>query len=793
MSTPEGQRLATGSTADSESAPADACMLSHKAADNYSGLHSSNTNMDQAGPHPTAPESGENTVASGAHVDLLAARHPQQVVHDKPEAAAPALPDRGLRLAELHAHIIAVISSVSLAAELDLLLHLIALPPGISCQSSADALHQQQPTFSTGAVAVLYAAQVIDQMSSKHTPGQYERIAGISQLYGAGAFTQDGQRQRSQEEQRKLSNINDCRDAWAELMRTAAQQQAGQLKSGVSTRSQPSSQGFPGSSAALLLYMQQHVHKPLRRLRHDNYSTFADIFTTALLQAAATGETLLDSGNSKTARTLQKQADKDASKIFRLNQRMQGQAVGHRPSHQGRYSTNSGGVRSGGSSPFQSPGMPSHQGTAAQPHLGFHQQMGKPFAPQATLSETDLVDIALAVQFPPAQQPFLMFLQAADSHRLNTSLARQDCAPCMNARLQRMHQSSLTEAAASDRAKSERLVSQCCLASFLSFFTFSVHAGSPPSDASACHAHFQPGTDLSAALYAAALAKSLEWVVPWVVHYVRFASQDSDAEQSCCIQQLLQQLSSIKSCKALLPKSAQFGAVASCLRCVLDDHLEQSAEIERSVSEADAAWLSALQDWESTAQLQGPVLDARYLHLCCPLLEQARQAIQASTSAEHGHWGVKKAKLKGMRKITPSQPLGATPKLKARLPSNVAAAAAAGQDASSTNDTSVKTRLQQAFLEQYSPADAKTMEMCFEAAKTYIESQSVHALAALAHPAWTKAVIGTAAAMVVETATPMCAKQLILEVPTAVRKQIQWQLDNTNSTVMKAAKANSKA
>lgn len=56
------------------------------------------------------------------------------------------------------------------------------------------------------------------------------------------------------------------------------------------------------------------------------------------------------------------------------------------------------------------------------------------------------------------------------------------------------------------------------------------------------------------------------------------------------------------------------------------------------------------------------------------------------------------------------------------------------------------------------------MEMCFEAAKTYIESQSVHALAALAHPAWTKAVIGTAAAMVVETATPMCAKQLILEV-----------------------------
>ena len=69
--------------------------------------------------------------------------------------------------------------------------------------------------------------------------------------------------------------------------------------------------------------MQQHVRKPLRLLRHDNYATFAEIFTTALLQAAATGETLVGSDQSKSDKVLQKQADKDASKIFRLNQRMQ--------------------------------------------------------------------------------------------------------------------------------------------------------------------------------------------------------------------------------------------------------------------------------------------------------------------------------------------------------------------------------------------------------------------------------------------------------------------------------------
>ena len=79
-------------------------------------------------------------------------------------------------------------------------------------------------------------------------------------------------------------------------------------------------------NAAVLLYMQQHVRRSLRTLRPDNYPTFAELFTTALLQAAATGETLLDErpeGESKSTLKLQKLADKDASKFYRLNQRLQ--------------------------------------------------------------------------------------------------------------------------------------------------------------------------------------------------------------------------------------------------------------------------------------------------------------------------------------------------------------------------------------------------------------------------------------------------------------------------------------
>jgi len=39
-----------------------------------------------------------------------------------------------------------------------------------------------------------------------------------------------------QEEQRKVSNMNDCRDAWARLMRTAADQQAQPLQAPSATQ-----------------------------------------------------------------------------------------------------------------------------------------------------------------------------------------------------------------------------------------------------------------------------------------------------------------------------------------------------------------------------------------------------------------------------------------------------------------------------------------------------------------------------------------------------------------------------
>ena len=56
------------------------------------------------------------------------------------------------------------------------------------------------------------------------------------------------------------------------------------------------------------------------------------------------------------------------------------------------------------------------------------------------------------------------------------------------------------------------------------------------------------------------------------------------------------------------------------------------------------------------------------------------------------------------------------------------------------------------------------MEVCFAAAEEAVKKQAVRALTALAAPHWTPSVIGTAAAMVAETARHLSAQQIIAQV-----------------------------
>ena len=71
-----------------------------------------------------------------------------------------------------------------------------------------------------------------------------------------------------------------------------------------------------GHCAATLTFMRQHAQPFLQGLLRDNYGAFAELFTAAVLQAAVTGEAVLDE-------ELGRLAQQDVSRFQQLNQRLQ--------------------------------------------------------------------------------------------------------------------------------------------------------------------------------------------------------------------------------------------------------------------------------------------------------------------------------------------------------------------------------------------------------------------------------------------------------------------------------------
>jgi hypothetical protein len=120
---------------------------------------------------------------------------------------------------------------------------------------------------------------------------------------------------------------------------------------------------------------------------------------------------------------------------------------------------------------------------------------------------------------------------------------------------------------------------------------------------------------------------------------------------------------------------------------------------------SEGCWLYAVkcvQALRTTTIIHMPAVSVaiKYCHHC------TANAVQASVSAETAPWDGKRSKLKGVRKIHPSQPPGASLNIQACIPPAVAAAAYMPSHDSSSQD-SVKEKLQEAFLEQYSGAEHK--------------------------------------------------------------------------------------
>ena len=201
---------------------------------------------------------------------------------------------------------------------------------------------------------------------------------------------------------------------------------------------------------------------------------------------------------------------------------------------------------------------------------------------------------------------------------------------------------------------------------------------------------------------------------------------------------LLRHLAALHGAPELRPAQQQFSLAAFCLRAVLDDFSERmgpdlmptctlgsSSSSEGSGGEATAATAAAA----SAAAAAGPtsssgagggkesssgsvalagltaldgLLDSRFLHLCCPTLDHARQLFSAASSSGSAAGGQRAEQARRVKKIRPTAPsgtaaaraaLGAAPSLAAPQPDG-------GRDL-------LKLQLQRAFLEQYSTDEHK--------------------------------------------------------------------------------------
>lgn len=110
MSSPKNQRLSSRFTAACEVIPDGAHTPLHTASDSgrIGSRHCSLPGTaNQVVSQPTACGLDADTATSAAQLDLLAAEHPGQMEHEQPQAVALILDDENMRLAVLHAHIIA--------------------------------------------------------------------------------------------------------------------------------------------------------------------------------------------------------------------------------------------------------------------------------------------------------------------------------------------------------------------------------------------------------------------------------------------------------------------------------------------------------------------------------------------------------------------------------------------------------------------------------------------------------------------------------------------------------------
>lgn len=389
--------------------------------------------------------------------------------------APVALSPSAATLAQLHGAVLRTSTAAPLSEEIELLLNLLAVPVEVEVDAALASAPHLTVLLWCGTLAQQYAALVLhhaghlvralgvqllesicsaqvlvgdaatrsaavrsfregaqsalaelrsQQLRSEKAYDSVRAFGAAGSLFGLPAFTSDARKSKSPDEQRRLSNREATRDAWFALMRDTAAKTASFGHSGgrggsMGTASLASGMDHAGGGeepdGVVLGRLQARASDLLRALRPDNFGPFAELFTAAVLQAAATGEALLDEELTNLAK-------RNVDRFHSLNRRMQGQGQGPGPRRgsalQGQQQRRPphGFGDLGGSAALK----PAAKGKRPSSAGGG----GGAFGGYVASDEAVTAALEVVAEFPRPLRLHALFLEAADSHRLNTNLVR---------------------------------------------------------------------------------------------------------------------------------------------------------------------------------------------------------------------------------------------------------------------------------------------------------------------------------------------------------------------------------
>lgn len=538
---------------------------------------------------------------------------------------------------------------------------------------------------------------------------------------------------KTQEEQRAYNNREQCRDQFYALIREAAS--AYSAFGWIST----------GAEGEGYLKMKDSVRIFLQVLLVENYPWFAELFLEQVLQASNCGET--DPEVTSLAR-------QDPAKLQRLHDRLTSTNTTRLPTASQKQGGS--GMGTGDSRLMLSPGSPwskvksteqrlllKKNGTSKDFSTNNVQVLNKGRNSTGNGRERSILNADVGSKFssyfPQSLCVYVWFLEAADSHRLNTQMMWS-----IKGKINILTQLPPYSRDAADIGSgfTQRVLALKALAGLLGYLFVSPGAGArPPIPGPGAHdnagstlwdvARSEPPVDVPAVLAKAQMEGSVLLNLPWILEFLRLLKADWLALSHPQFQSIISSLREVYLLPMLNPSSEQFGVGSICILASLDAFFEYmdltplngewSNKVKANTSPVkhkdasgvegeDIRRLSETQAEERPLAFKGldtmlGIIDSRYIQHCCPLLMELRGVLVEGKKRRHRqrepNWpdSPGQPRARTVRKITPVQRPGPSPSLdiSSNLPNGEKVAAEHGSD---SQDDQLKLKLQRTFLEQ---------------------------------------------------------------------------------------------